>query len=99
MPSTVVAQLVGVREFGLGSTLAFRAEDLQAAGGFESFANYLADDYQLAKRITGLGTRALESTYTVETALGEDSWRGGWLHHLRWARTIRFSKGGGYVGP
>lgn len=34
MPSTFVAQILGVREFGLGSTLAFRAEDLAKAGGF-----------------------------------------------------------------
>ncbi len=36
MPSTLVAQELGVREFGLGSTLAFRAADLQKVGGFEA---------------------------------------------------------------
>jgi ceramide glucosyltransferase len=98
MPSTLVAQLLGVREFGFGSTLAFRAADLERAGGFEALADYIADDYQLAKRITSLGKRALLSTYVVETSLGEASWRGVWLHQLRWARTIRASKGGGYAG-
>lgn len=98
MPSTLVAPLVGVREFGLGSTLAFRAEDLKAAGGFESFGNYLADDYQLAKRITKLGKRALLSPYIVETSFGDDTWSGIWQHQLRWARTIRTSKGKGYAG-
>jgi ceramide glucosyltransferase len=98
IPSTLVAPLVGVREFGLGSTLAFRAEDLRRAGGFESFSDYLADDYQLAKHIVALGKRALLSTYVVETSLGEDRWRGVWRHQLRWARTIRASKGAGYAG-
>jgi ceramide glucosyltransferase len=98
MPSTLVAQLIGVREFGLGSTLAFRAADLQQTGGFEALADYLADDYQLAKRITGLGKRALLSTYVVETSLGDATWRGIWLHQLRWARTIRLTKGAGYLG-
>ncbi len=98
MPSTLVAQLVGVREFGLGSTLAFRATDLERAGGFAAIGDYLADDYQLAKHITGLEKRALVSTYTVETALGDASWQGVWRHQLRWARTIRASKGGGYAG-
>jgi ceramide glucosyltransferase len=98
MPSTLVAQLVGVREFGLGSTLVFRAEDLERAGGFLAVADYLADDYQLAKRITGLGKCALLSTYTVETSLGDATWSGIWQHQLRWARTIRASKGGGYAG-
>jgi ceramide glucosyltransferase len=98
MPSTLVAQLIGVREFGLGSTLAFRASDLARAGGFAAIGDYLADDYQLAKRITGLGKRALLSTYTVETALGDLTWKGSWQHQLRWARTIRACKGGGYTG-
>jgi ceramide glucosyltransferase len=98
MPSTLVAQLIGVREFGLGSTLAFRAQDLAQAGGFAAIGDYLADDYQLAKRITQNGKRALLSTYTVETSLGDKTWSGSWQHQLRWARTIRASKGGGHAG-
>jgi ceramide glucosyltransferase len=98
MPSTLVAQMVGVREFGLGSTLAFRASDLEAAGGFAAIADFLADDYQLAKRLTALGKRAVVSTYVVETSLDNANWTGAWLHQLRWARTIRASKGAGYAG-
>jgi ceramide glucosyltransferase len=98
MPSTLVAQFLGVREFGLGSTLAFRAADLQRAGGFETLACYLADDYQLAKRITSLGMHAILSNYVVETSLGEATWVGIWRHQLRWARTIRLSKGAGHAG-
>src|SRR5258708_3087334 len=37
--------------FGLGSTLAFRRRDLKAIGGFEAIADYLADDYELGRRI------------------------------------------------
>jgi ceramide glucosyltransferase len=98
MPSALVAQTVGVREFGMGSTLAFRAEDFEAVGGFEAIADYIADDYQLAKRITGLGKRAILSTYAVETSLGDATWGGIWRHQLRWARTIRVSKGLGFAG-
>jgi len=39
--ATPVAPFVGVREFGLGSTLAFRATDLRQAGGFEAIRDYL----------------------------------------------------------
>lgn len=98
MPSTLVAQLIGVREFGLGSTLAFHSADLERVGGFAAVGDYLADDYQLAKRLTGFGKHALLSTYTVETSLGDTSWQGSFQHQLRWARTIRTSKGGGYAG-
>ena len=98
MPSALVAQLLGVREFGFGSTLAFRAADLERAGGFAAIASYIADDYQLAKRISALDKRALLSTYTVETSLGQSSWAGVWSHQLRWARTIRASKPTGHAG-
>jgi ceramide glucosyltransferase len=98
MPSALVAPLVGVREFGLGSTLAFRAADLERVGGFAAVADYLADDYQLAKRITSIGKGVLLSTYVVETSVNELSWRGVWKHQLRWARTIRASKGSSYAG-
>jgi ceramide glucosyltransferase len=98
MPSTMVAQIVGVREFGLGSTLAFRAADLEQVGGFAAIADYIADDYQLAKQITSLGKCVVLSTYVVETTLGDATWRGVWQHQLRWARTIRLSKGPAYFG-
>lgn len=32
------------------------------------------------------------------TFIGENSWGGVWRHQVRWARTIRVSKGGGYLG-
>ncbi len=97
MPSVMVARLVGVREFGLGATLAFRRSDLERAGGWESIAPYLADDYQLAARITRLGLRVELAPVWVETSLHGD-WRAVWRHQVRWARTIRVSKGWGYAG-
>ncbi len=90
----LVAPVAGVKEFGLGATLVFRAKDLAAVGGFEALETYLADDYQLAKRITQLGKRVSLSKTVVETTLGEDSWRGVFQHQVRWARTIRVSRGG-----
>jgi ceramide glucosyltransferase len=98
IPSTLVAPLVGVKEFGLGSTLCFRAEDLKAIGGFETLKEYIADDYQLAKRITQLGRQSFLSEVTVSTTLSDPDWLSVWRHQLRWARTIRVSRGGGYLG-
>jgi ceramide glucosyltransferase len=98
VPSTLVAPLVGIREFGLGSTLCFHREDLERAGGFEAIAGYIADDYQLAKRITALGRPAIFAEVVVETDLGSPTWREVWLHQVRWARTIRVSRGGGFLG-
>src|SRR5205814_8106447 len=56
IPGVLAARAIegGIR-FGLGSTLAFRRRDLQSIGGFESFADYLADDYELGKWIAAVG--------------------------------------------
>jgi ceramide glucosyltransferase len=97
-PSTMVAPLFGVSEFGLGSTLAFRRADLDAIGGFAAIADYLADDYQLGRRLHQLGRKNILSHVAVSTRLAAGSWRAAWRHQLRWARTIRLSRRGGYVG-
>lgn len=98
-PSTLVAPLVGVREFGLGATLVFRAADWDEMGGFEEIRDYLADDYQLAKRLTtGLNRRAAMSEVIVDTGISYPNWHSLWKHQVRWARTIRVSRPGGYLG-
>lgn len=97
VPSTLVARLVGVDEFAMGSTLAFRKADLKKIGGFESIADYLADDYQLGHKIHNLGLKCVLSDVIVETHLG-GGWMDVWKHQVRWARTIRVSKFYGYLG-
>jgi ceramide glucosyltransferase len=93
-PSVLVAR----KEFGLGSTLCLRSDELKRIGGFESIADYIADDYQLGKRISKAGLAVYLSKYVVETHLGSGSWRDVWNHQLRWARTIRVSRPAGYLG-
>jgi ceramide glucosyltransferase len=99
-PSTLVAPLAGVREFAMGSTLFFRRPDLRTIGGFEALGSYLADDYQLGKMLTRLGKQTVLSASIVETSLGAATWKEAWDHQVRWARTIRVSRGGvlGYLG-
>jgi len=99
-PSTLVAPLVGVAEFAMGSTLLLRRADLEAIGGMEILADKIADDYHLGLEISKLGRRVHLSTAVVETSLGARSWSEAHQHQLRWARTIRVSRGGviGYLG-
>ncbi len=97
-PSVLVARLLGVAEFALGSTMVFRADALRRFGGFEAIAEYLADDYQLGRHITELGYRIEFAPVVVETDLGAESWAQTWRHQLRWSRTIRVSRPGGYYG-
>jgi ceramide glucosyltransferase len=91
-------QLEGGLRFGLGSTLAFRRADLERIGGFKAIVDYLADDYELGRRIADLGLRVELSDVVVETHLPAYDLRQFWTHQIRWARGVRDARAGGYVG-
>ena len=97
-PSVLVARLLGMTQFALGSTMVFRAEQIERIGGFEAIADYLADDYQLGARVAALGYRVVLAKTVVATEFGRGTWRDVWRHQLRWARTIRVSRRAGYFG-
>jgi ceramide glucosyltransferase len=84
--------------FGLGSTLAFRKRDLEAVGGFEPLLDYLADDYELGRRIAATGKRVEIGTPVVSTFLPAYTLREFFRHQLRWSRTIRDARRWGYTG-
>ncbi len=94
----VARRLEGGIRFGLGSTLAFRRSDLERIGGFKSFVDYLADDYELGKRIAECGLSVELSHVVVTTHLPDYTLRGFLAHQLRWARGVRDSRPGGYLG-
>jgi ceramide glucosyltransferase len=96
--SVMVARMLGQVEFALGSTMVFRAESLRRIGGFEALSEFLADDYQLGRRIQQSGQRVEFAPVVVETDLGSEGWAQVWSHQLRWSRTIRVSRPGGYYG-
>jgi ceramide glucosyltransferase len=98
VPSTLAAPLIGINEFGLGATLCFRANDLARIGGFPALGGYIADDYQLAKHIVGLGKRVELSHVVVSSGLQAESFGEAWAHQVRWARTVRVSRLDGYLG-
>lgn len=97
-PSVLAArQLEGIH-FGLGSTLAFRRAELEKIGGFTSFVDYLADDYELGKRIAALGLTVELSDAVVETYLPSYTLQEFFAHQLRWARGVRDARTSGYLG-
>jgi ceramide glucosyltransferase len=99
IPGVLVAWLLeGGLRFGLGSTMAFRRGDLARIGGFQSIVDFLADDYELGRRIAHLGLQVQLSDVVVETHLPAYDLRGFAAHQLRWARGVRDARTGGYVG-
>ncbi len=94
----VAQQIEGGLHFGLGSTLAFRRADLDRMGGFKTIVDFLADDYELGRRIADLGKRVVLSATVVETHLPAYDFGGFVSHQMRWARGVRDARLGGYIG-
>ena len=76
-------------DFALGAVMVARRGTVAKFGGFRALADYLADDYQLGKRIVKGGERIELSPVVVECWSPRMNWGEVWRHQLRWARTIR----------
>jgi ceramide glucosyltransferase len=98
LPSVAVGVTLGLATPCMGSTIALRRETLQRIGGFEAFADLLADDYAIGAAVRALGLRSVVAPVLVahgsaETSLGELV-----RHELRWALTVRAVDPAGYFG-
>ncbi len=88
----------GGLHYGLGSTLAVRREALARAGGLAGLVDYLADDYELGARVAKAGYGVELCAEVVETSVPAYDGRGFVDHQLRWLRTVRDARPGGYAG-
>jgi ceramide glucosyltransferase len=98
-PSVLLARWIesGLR-YGLGSTLAVSREALDSIGGLASVVDHLADDYELGERIFKAGYKIALSPEVVETSVPPYKWSAFVDHQLRWYRTVRDARPGGYAG-
>jgi len=92
----MAARKVEKPSYAFGATMALRRETLDAIGGFLAISNYLADDYYLGHLIGERGLTLMLSDMVVETVLNVGSWTRLFQHQVRWARTYRTVRPGGY---
>jgi ceramide glucosyltransferase len=98
-PNVLTARLLeGGIHFGLGSTLAVSREALAAIGGLLPLADYVADDYHLGAQIAAKGFEVVLSREVVETSVPPYAFGEFLAHQLRWSRTVRDARPGGYFG-
>ncbi|HEY1892411.1 MAG TPA: bacteriohopanetetrol glucosamine biosynthesis glycosyltransferase HpnI [Steroidobacteraceae bacterium] len=97
IPSVRVAALFGSRAFAFGATIALRRDALDAIGGFGAIADQLADDYRLGQLTRRRGQRTVLSNVVVDTSVDERTFLQLVQHGLRWLRTIRVVRPGGYA--
>jgi ceramide glucosyltransferase len=84
--------------FALGASVATTKGWLQKIDGYEAFANFLADDYEVGNRVHKAGGQVLLSREAVWTMYPRLSFREFWEHQLRWARTVRLVRPASYFG-
>ncbi len=89
MPNMVMALATSIAQPCLGSTIAIRRTTLNALGGFERFADELADDYAIGEAVAALGLQVVVPPILLTHACAQRSLAEVWRQHLRWSVTIR----------
>jgi ceramide glucosyltransferase len=98
LPSVLVGMTLKLAKPCFGSTIALRRETLQAIGGFEAFANHLADDYAIGEAVRKAGLCVEIGSFAAVHICNEESARDVFYHQLRWARTVKSLDLSGYLG-
>ncbi len=98
VPNVMVAMKLEGLSFALGASMAVRREALGAIGGFPALVEYLADDYQLGNKVHRAGWRLELSDCFVESVMHREDLATVLSRQLRWSRTMRVSRPGGYLG-
>lgn len=98
-PSVVMSYALGADQACMGSTIALRRATLQRIGGFEAFADSLADDHAIGMAVRKLGLKVVPVPRMVLThACTEPSFGEVWRHEIRWAATVRGVNFSGHAG-
>jgi ceramide glucosyltransferase len=98
LPSVAVGVTLGLARPCMGSTIALRRETLSRIGGFEAFADRLADDYAIGESVRRAGFRSLVAPVLVGHGCAESDLAELVAHELRWARTVRGVDPAGFAG-
>ena len=98
LPNAVLGFSLGLATPCFGSTIALRRALLEEIGGFEAFADYLADDYEMGRAVRQKGLGVALPALSVRHMCAERNFREFFRHESRWARTIRLLNRTGYLG-
>ena len=84
VPSIIFSAVTGAAKFCLGASVAFRKNDLEAVGGMDALGDYLVEDYELGRRLIGLGKRMVLSSHIVDVVADYPSLSTWWHHQIYW---------------
>jgi len=98
IPGVLAAWLLEGMHFALGATMAMTRTTLDAIGGLQAIGDYLVDDFMLGYLVAKAGYEVRLAHYVVEVVLAPMGFYGMLKHQLRWSRSRRFVRPGGYLG-
>ncbi|HWZ00837.1 MAG TPA: glycosyltransferase [Edaphobacter sp.] len=84
--------------FALGPTMVTRRERVEEMGGFESMADYCADDFVLGNRIAKNGHKVVLSGHAIDHMVLQADFVDSIKHQVRWMKSTRFSRPKGHLG-
>ena len=98
LSNVVVARSMGLAQPCFGATIAMRRETLDEIGGFEAFADDLADDYEIGVAVRRAGYEVVIPPFSVGHVCFERTAPELVRHQMRQSRTIRTIDPVGYAG-
>lgn len=89
LPGVILGYVAGMARPCMGSTIALTQETLRTIGGFERFADVLADDYAIGEAVAETGRSVVIAPVLLVHGCAERSFAALWRQKLRWSATIR----------
>ncbi len=89
VPGIIFSYVTGAAKFCLGSSVALRRSDLDGIGGIESLSGYLAEDYEMGRRLLKTGKKMVLVPYLVETLVDLKSPAQWWTSQVCWDQKTR----------
>ena len=90
--------LVEPVRFALGPTMVARRARVEEMGGFESMADYCADDFVLGNWIAKNGHKVVLSGHAIDHMVLQADFVDSMKHQVRWMKSTRFSRPKGHFG-
>jgi ceramide glucosyltransferase len=85
-------------QFALGPTMVTRRARVEELGGFESMAEYCADDFVLGNWIAKNGHKVVLSGHVIDHMVLQSDFVDSMNHQVRWMKSTRFSRPKGHFG-
>jgi ceramide glucosyltransferase len=85
-------------QFALGPTMVTRRAGVEELGGFESLAEYCADDFVLGNWIAKNGHKVVLSGHVIDHMVLQADFVDSMNHQVRWMKSTRFSRPKGHFG-